>query len=69
MINTNLFFEEEPADKDWYSQVSIHHLSTLILVMTVSMENKFHTGKPTTNNIILIPFNEAHAGTLDAYNN
>ena len=25
----------EPADKDWYGQVSIHHFNTLILAMTV----------------------------------
>ena len=29
-----------PTDKDWYGQVSIHHLNTLILVITVSIENK-----------------------------
>ena len=29
-VNTNPFFDNEPADKDWYGWVSIHHLNTLI---------------------------------------
>ena len=48
VVSTNPFVGGEPADKDWYGQVSIHHLNTLILAMTVSIENKFHTGEPTT---------------------
>ena len=50
VVNTNPLVGGEPAYKDWYSQVSIHHLNTLILAMTVSIEDKFHTaaGEPTT---------------------